>query len=303
MIFRNFPGIVKSIVKLIIKYIKTFKNFWSRLPLLRRRGPGRRRGRQARRPKRGSAWLRLLWWRRTAVWGAGIGLLLGLVGWLVWWRREPAPPSAAVLDRRPLVVIDAGHGGVDGGTQGFGVLEKRVALATALATARELRQRGVRTVLTRETDVGLSLDERIAFANGHEAAALVSVHFNFTTASPAVRGVETYFSDPKDLSAQAAVAAILRVPVDHAAVAAASTSLADAIRSGICQRADTPDRGTRNRPELAVTRRTRCPSVLVECAYLSNRADAARAATPEWQASLAQGIADGVQAWLKRSGP
>ena len=61
------------------------------------------------------------------------------------------------------------------------------------------------------------------------------------------------------------------------------------------------DRGTRNRPELAVTRRTRCPAVLVECAYLSNRADAARSASPEWQEKLAQGIADGVEEWLKQN--
>ena len=243
----------------------------------------------------------LSWRGRVAA--CGLVLLLGLAGWLAWRGREPAPrPPVAVTDRRPLVVIDAGHGGVDGGTQGFGVLEKRVALATARAAERELRRRGVRVVMTREADVTLSLDERIAFANEREAAALVSVHFNFTTASPAVRGVETYYSDPKDLSAQAAVAAIRGVPVDHAAVAAASTSLADAIRSGNTRHADPPDRGTRNRPELAVTRRTRCPAVLVECAYLSNRADAARSATPEWQAKLAQGIADGVEAWLAAQG-
>lgn len=245
----------------------------------------------------------LSWPGRVVACGLALVLVLGVAGWLTWRGREPAPrPVAPVADRRPLVVLDPGHGGIDGGTQGFGVLEKRVALATARATERELRRRGVRAVLTREEDVTLSLDERIAIANAQEAAALVSVHFNFTTASPAVRGVETYYSDPKDLSAQAAVAAIRGVPVDHAAVAAASTSLADAIRSGICQRADTPDRGTRNRPELAVTRRTRCPAVLVECAYLSNRADAARSATPEWQAQLAQGIADGIEAWLKQNG-
>lgn len=197
------------------------------------------------------------------------------------------------------MVIDAGHGGVDGGTQGFGVLEKRVALATAVHAARLLRARGVRTDLTRLSDATLSLDDRVAFVNDRDADALVSVHFNFTTESPAVRGVEVYYSDPKDLSAQSAVASILRVPVDAPAVAAASVALADAVRAAVAAHADTPDRGTRNRPDLALTRRTRCPAILVECAYLSNRADAARAATPAWQAKLAHGIADGVIAWLE----
>jgi N-acetylmuramoyl-L-alanine amidase len=235
-----------------------------------------------------------------ACWSVVAGLVLGLGTFAVWWWRLPAAPRVDWTDRRPLVVIDAGHGGVDGGTQGFGVLEKRVALATSIRTARELGRRGLRAVLTRETDEGLSLDERVRFTNEREPVALISVHFNFSTESSAVRGVETFYSDPKDLSAQSALASILGVAVDHAEVAAASTRLADAIRAGIVARADTPDRGTRNRPELAVTRRTRCPAVLVECAYLSNRADAARAATPEWQAKLAEGIADGVEAWLKR---
>lgn len=238
-------------------------------------------------------------WLRVACWSVLAGVGLGVIGFGVWWWRLPEPPVAGWDDRRPLVVIDAGHGGVDGGTQGFGVLEKRVALATAVRTSRELAQRGVRTVLTRETDAAVSLDERVAFANERDPVALVSVHFNFSTASPSVRGVETFYSDPKDLSAQSALASILGVAVDDAGVTAASTSLADAIRAGICARAETADRGTRNRPELAVTRRTRCAAVLVECAYLSNPTDAARAATPEWQAALAQGIADGVEAWLK----
>jgi len=227
-------------------------------------------------------------------------MVAGLALWWLrgWWSKtgEPVDP----VDRRPVVVIDAGHGGVDGGTQGFGVLEKNVALATARATADVLRRRGVRTLLTRDADVALSLEERVALANGRGAAAFVSVHFNFSTASPAVRGVEAYYSDPKDLSAEAAVAATLGVPVGDAAVADASIRLADALRTAIARRADTPDRGTRNRPELAVTRRTRCPAVLIECAYLSNPDDAARAATPEWQAQLAQGLAEGVEAWMTR---
>jgi len=286
-IFRNFPGILENIVKLIIKRNQTFKNFLSR-------PAGRRRPSEA-----GGWWARRPAWLRRAGGSVLAGLLLGLALFVWWWRRHPVEP-VRLTDLRPLVVIDAGHGGIDGGTQGFGVLEKRVALATALRTSRELRQRGVRTALTRETDVALTLEDRVRFTNERNAAPLSAIHCNFSVEAPAVRGVETFYSDPKDLSAEAAIAATLGVAAGDPAVAAASTSLADAVRAAIATRAETPDRGTRNRPELAVTRRTRCPAVLVECAYLSNRADAARAATPEWQAALARGLADGVEAWLAR---
>ena len=226
-----------------------------------------------------------------------IGLVSGGMTFGLWWWRRPDLLPPPLRDERPLIVIDAGHGGVDGGTQGFGVLEKDIALSTAVRTARELRQRGLRATLTRTTDIAITLEDRARMVNNLGAAALVSVHFNFTTASSLVRGVETFISDPKELSAQRAVANQLGVPSDDPAVGAASTALADAIRTAVCTQARTADRGTRNRPDLAVTRRTHCPAVLVECAYLSNPDDAARAATPAWQASLAQGITNGLMQW------
>jgi N-acetylmuramoyl-L-alanine amidase len=228
-----------------------------------------------------------------------IGLVLGAAAFGFWWWRRPDLPPLLFRDERPLIVVDAGHGGVDGGTQGFGVLEKEIALSTAVRTARELRQRGMRATLTRTTDTAIPLEDRARMVNNLGAAALVSVHFNFTTASSLVRGVETFYSDPKELSAQRAVANQLGVPSDDPAVGAASTALADAIRTAVCTQARTADRGTRNRPDLAVTRRTHCPAVLVECAYLSNPDDAARAATPTWQASLAQGITNGIMHWSR----
>ncbi len=256
--------------------------------------------------------------------------MAGLAAFIVWWRMAGPPPGAAEAERdeRPLIVIDAGHGGVDGGTSGFGVLEKHAALDTALRTARELRRRGARVRLTRESDVTLELAERPRLANEWGADVLVSVHFNFSTHSPAIRGVEAYYSAPKTLEAQRGFAQkmerwkprpVMASGVPDAAallagetmeagptaadLAAADEALAAAVSAAVAARARTPDRGARNRPGLAVTRHAATAAVLVECAFLSNEADAARAKTARWRGELAAGIADGVLAWMRQRAP
>lgn len=269
-------------------------------------------------------WWRVRWWRvGIAVTAA---MVLGGMGLRTWWRLTIVPPAEikGLTEDRPLVVIDAGHGGVDGGTQGFGVLEKHAALEVAKLTAQELRWRGARVRLTRSRDVTLPLAERPRLANDWGAAVFLSVHFNFSTQSSAIRGVEVYYSAPKTLEAQRAFAETLsrlgRLPSfsapkaevgesssmegpDAAVLEAADRSLAESVAAAVSERAKTPSRGTRNQPEFAVTRHAGAPAVLVECAYLSNPEDAARAKTTAWRQALAEGLAEGVWRWLNPPAP
>ena len=85
--------------------------------------------------------------------------------------------------RRPLVVLDPGHGGREPGAanDSHGLVESQVALDLAELTASRLRAIMPRTRVmldTRSTDVGLSLEERCALANAMEADAFVSIHLN-----------------------------------------------------------------------------------------------------------------------------
>jgi N-acetylmuramoyl-L-alanine amidase len=212
---------------------------------------------------------------------------------------RPAATSE-VADARALILIDAGHGGLDGGTQGFGVLEKDVALDTARRLERELRKRGLRTLLTREADTSLALADRAEIVNRHRPAALVSVHYNFTTDSADVRGLEVFYSSPKAPEATSVFAARAGRGAGAVDLDAATLALGSALREAACARARTPDRGTRNRPNLAITRHSACPAVLVECGYLSNPLDAQRAKSAAWRADMAAGLADGVVNWLTR---
>src|SRR4051812_29058161 len=80
--------------------------------------------------------------------------------------------------RQYLVVVDAGHGGTDGGTQGFGVLEKKCSLSIAERVEKQLRDRGIRTRMTRTDDKYVELTERSAVANRNGASVFVSIHLN-----------------------------------------------------------------------------------------------------------------------------
>lgn len=101
--------------------------------------------------------------------------------------------------KRPLIVLDPGHGGEDIGAVGSGgIKEKEIVLEIALALRELLEERlRARVLLTRDTDVSLALQERIAVANRERADLFLSIHANASEHKTA-SGVETYYLDNTD---------------------------------------------------------------------------------------------------------
>jgi N-acetylmuramoyl-L-alanine amidase len=96
---------------------------------------------------------------------------------------EPAKEASAessksvVLDSRPLIVIDPGHGGIDNGTQANGESEKNLVLAFGLALRDRIERSGkYRVAMTRSDDTFIPLDDRVKFAHNQSAALFVSIH-------------------------------------------------------------------------------------------------------------------------------
>lgn len=91
------------------------------------------------------------------------------------------------------VVIDAGHGGKDGGTVGNGGKEKDITLAVAKLVGSKIRAAHpeVKVLFTRTTDVFVGLQARADFANKHKASLMLSIHVNSAPAKN-VYGTETY---------------------------------------------------------------------------------------------------------------
>lgn len=94
----------------------------------------------------------------------------------------PAVPPAAVVppaaDTRPVVVLDAGHGGIDNGTvAATGITEKTIVLDFTLALRDRIEKAGkYRVVLTRSDDTFIPLADRVRMARAQSAALFVSIH-------------------------------------------------------------------------------------------------------------------------------
>jgi len=169
-----------------------------------------------------------------------------------------------------VVVIDAGHGGFDrGGIPRQLVPEKTMNLDVAQRLKAVLTAYGYRVVMTRDSDVFVPLGTRVAIANSYRDAIFVCIHFNAARRRSA-SGIETYFYSSQSLP------------------------LASAIHYYVAGGAPTANRGVRRRG-FYVLRRTTIPSVLVECGFLTNAAEANYAQSADYRQKLAEEIGRGVR--------
>jgi len=103
----------------------------------------------------------------------------------------PAPtPPAAPVSRRYFAIVDASHGGSDyGETLSTALLEKDVTVALARSLRQELESRGITTLVLRDSDANVSLDQRALVANANHAAIYIALH-----AASSGHGVRVYTS-------------------------------------------------------------------------------------------------------------
>ncbi len=170
-----------------------------------------------------------------------------------------------------LIAIDPGHGGSDSGACANGLKEKDVNLDVALALRNLLESQGYGVIMTRTTDIYLSLRQRCDIANNNKADIFVSVHHNAATVSTA-RGTEvlyyTYSSKGK--------------------------KLAECIQVELIKAIGTRDRGIKPRDDLYVLKHTVMPAVITEAAFLSNPEDAELLKQDSFRQKIAQGICNGI---------
>ncbi|MGK7889542.1 MAG: N-acetylmuramoyl-L-alanine amidase [Leptolyngbyaceae cyanobacterium] len=175
------------------------------------------------------------------------------------------------------ILLDPGHGGEELGARGpTGYPEKDVNLVVSLLLRNELERRGAEVILTRETDVAVSLGDRMALIQTSEPDLALSVHYN---ALP----------DNGDAINTAGIGMFWYNAQAHSPAVFLHNYLVN----------------TLNRPSygvfwnnLALTRPTTAPSVLLELGFMINPEEFEWIVDPDEQETLVEAIADGVEAWV-----
>jgi len=237
----------------------------------------------------------------------------------------PKPPAKSWAHRgeKPLIVIDAGHGGVDPGTIGAGgVQEKNVTLAAAHALKKELESTGrYRVLLTRDNDIYLRLFERVKFAREHKADLFISLHADSIERS-SVTGASIYTLSEKasdaeteklamrenradliagvDLSHQDDDVANILVDLAMRDTMNQSRFFANMVADSMQEHAIRTLERTNRSAGFAVLKDPDVPSILVEMGFLSNRHEAATLVRPDYQQRLAKTITASVNAYFTK---
>ena len=209
----------------------------------------------------------------------------------VLWHGSAAYTSvfgAAAIGEGPTVVVDAGHGGEDGGAVAAdGTVESGLNLAIALRVRDLLAFTGVDTVMTRTEDAAIyddsastlrekkvsDLKNRAELVNATENAVLLSIHQNSLPSSPVTHGAQAFFNGAEG-------AAPLATSVQEALNQAVNTEKAKnpaAIGSSVY-----------------LMKNITAPGVLVECGFLTNEREAAQLKSEAYQLRLAAAITAGL---------
>lgn len=243
----------------------------------------------------------------------------------------PPPGSFAGLPKiegpmdasRPLVVIDAGHGGKDPGAGTGALKEKALTLSLALALRDALvRQGGVRVALTRSDDIYLTLEERPAIARKLGADLFISIHADSTDGDGSAMGATVYTLSDKGSNQVADKFAARENAADqiNGVRIKGQSETVNAILVDLSQR-ETQDssalfaglilrEGRRAMPfkyltpesaAFAVLKSPDVPSVLFETGYINNTGDIARLTSPAGKQAFAAALAQAIKVYFARS--
>jgi N-acetylmuramoyl-L-alanine amidase len=233
----------------------------------------------------------------------------------------PAAPPARVEGSLPVVVIDPGHGGIDPGASAVdGESEKAVVLALGLALRDRLDRSGkVRPVMTRTTDVFVSLSDRVRIAREHGAALMLSLHADTLAYEPGVRGASVYMLSEKASDVISARLADSENRSDQIAGVETreeenpvgdilfdltkretrhfSHALARQVADSLQQSTPMHKNALRSAGFRVLTAPD-VPSVLVEVGYLSSAEDAKLMQSADWRAGMTAAMAQAVEKFI-----
>ena len=214
-----------------------------------------------------------------AVLAVGIGLL--------WLPQRQAAAALSAAQARPVVVLDAGHGGADGGAvSDSGVAESGINLAIAQRLQDFFVLMGRETMLTRTSAASLAdpdsatlrqekvsdTKNRVALINSVSGGSLISIHQNTLPGHPSVHGAQVFYG---------------KTATSDVRARSVQESLNSAVNKGN-EKASKPIGS-----DIYIMAHVSCPAILVECGFLSNSSETKLLLDPVYQTKLAVAIGCG----------
>lgn len=224
-----------------------------------------------------------------------IGTIFAIIGSffivIAFWNQEEKEIEVFSNGFEPnyTIVVDAGHGNPDGGAVSkSGVAEAEINLEIALKLRDELEDLGYSVIMTRESENNIAdvekqtpiramkvsdINNRIQIANESQADMLVSIHMNNFENSK-YYGWQTFYQKNSEYSEQ----------------------IAKNIQEGISNQIErVNDREALPIGNIKLMDKSKIPSVIVECGFLSNEEDLRLLLTEEYQMQIVNGIVEGIE--------
>ena len=220
-------------------------------------------------------------------WLLGLLMLVAVAG--VVEKGLPSAKKVNALEQEPyVVVLDAGHGGQDPGKVGVNnALEKELNLEIAQKLKEELSKEGIAVYMTREDDGGLyeetdankkraDLAARLAIIQEKQPDLVVSIHQN-SYSSQDIRGPQTFYYKSSEKGKE----------------------LAERIQTALWEAFPDYKRKAKANGDYYLLLHTACPTVIVECGFLSNWDEAELLSSEEYQMEMARAIAEGIGEYFR----
>ena len=202
-----------------------------------------------------------------------------------------SPKAVSAMDDSLRIVLDAGHGGIDGGVVGkkTGVKESDLNLSIVYRLKGKLEDAGFEVTLTRKTEAGLydtalkgfkkrDMQKRKEIIQAIDPALVISVHQNFYP-SKNPRGGQVFYAQNSEKGERFALALQVELNELYKTVGVSERKIAQG--------------------DFFILNCHDCPSVIVECGFLSNADDEALLANEVWQNKLADRMTAGVLAYFE----
>lgn len=220
--------------------------------------------------------------------------------WAVLCVPDYRDVALYVFNKAPAysVVIDPGHGGIDGGAESSdGTCEKDINLAIAMDLKKMLEAENIKVIMTRKTDDGLydesqdsairtlktqDMNERKRIIDDSGADLTVSIHLNSFTQDSSVKGAQVFY--PSDGSEEI-------VGESEAAAKLIQQYLNDSVNKD-------KKRTELGKNDVFLLRNVTAPIVIVECGFLSNPDDSAHLKDSDYQGEISEILKDGICKYL-----